>query len=135
MRNIRPERTVTVNVSDLLNKMKTNRIEHQHIYDEAMKGYRQKCVELLEKRLAEAREVNESGDGTVNLSFRLSEPVSYIEQYDTIIEMLEWSTEQTVELAMGEFNAWVRDRWDWQTSFLSSNSAYSETATRKLASF
>jgi hypothetical protein len=135
MRNIRPERTVTVNVSDLLNKMKTNRIEHQHIYDEAMTGYRRKCVEQLEKRLAQARKAEEEEGDPISLGFSLRQPVSYVEQYDTIIEMLEWSTEQTVELTMGEFNAWVRDRWDFQKSFLESNSAYSMSATRKLADF
>lgn len=133
MRNIRPERTVTVNVQNLLDKMRTNRVEHQEIYTEAMAGYRTECVALLRKRLDQAESVAESGDGTVSLGFSLRKPTSHVEEYDTIIEMLEWTTEATVELAMGEFNAWVRDRWDWQRTFLESNSMYSASATMKLS--
>jgi len=102
--------------------------EHILIYAEAMIGFKAECVRLLEERLSKARL------GKVDLTFRLLEPTSYVEQYDTIIEMLEWTTETTIEVSMGEFNAWVRDRWDWQSSFLTSSSDYSATAMIKSAS-
>lgn len=128
MRNIRPDRTVVVNVRELLSKMRDNREEHQRIYLEALEGYKHKCISMLESRLKEAK----STDGIVSMGFRIEKPVSYVEQYDTVIEMLEWTTEATIEVTMEEFNAWVRDRWDWQRGFLTSNSLYSSSATLKM---
>ena len=85
-----------------------------------------------DKRLT-IKELKEAQEGNVNLYFNLVEPQSYVEQYDMIIEMLEWNTDATIELGMGEFNAWVRDRWDWQGAFLDGNMIYSTMATAKRA--
>jgi len=127
MRNVITDRVVQVDVLKLLETMKSNRAEHKLIFEEAVRGYKIACVTELESRL----ELVEKSDDLVSLGFDLRMPVSYVSQYDMIIEMLEWTTERTIEVGMGEFNAWVRDQWDWQVHFLTSNSGYSTMASAK----
>jgi len=55
--------------------------------------------------------------------------VDYTSSYDTAIQMLEWSKDDTIEMASSEFRKLVEDEWDWTDAFLLSNSAYSAAAS------
>lgn len=81
---------------------------------------------VLAARLKDAR------DGKlVSLSFELYPPAEHLDEYDTVIEMLEMDQEILVELialTAQEFRQFVMDEWDWTDSFLSSNVGYSVSA-------
>lgn len=52
------------------------------------------------------------------------EPVSYEENYDRVIAMLEWSTDETIDLDQNEFEQYVRDNWLWKQAFNITASLY-----------
>lgn len=107
----------------LLGTLRENAQRHAAIVAEAREGYRRKALEALTERRDRLR-----GGETVDLMFHLRPPVDHCEVYANAIAMLEWGTEEHVELEADEFRQLVRDEWDWSDDFLSSNSAYSATA-------
>lgn len=114
---------VRVNKSEILDVLKKNRETHRKIFLEALTGYRETAIKLLEEKLALAR----SGK-RIELSFRLTQPMDQTSDYDRAIRMLEMSINQDIELSEHDFENYVMDNWDWKRQFLSSNSAYSSTA-------
>ena len=119
---------VKIKKADLLKVLKENRAAHRKIFEEALVGYKKKVIELLDKKLQEAR----TGI-RVRMVFNLIEPQDQTKDYDRAIRMLEMSIEKVIELSEQDFKAYVMDDWSWKFQFLSSNSAYSSTATAMLA--
>jgi hypothetical protein len=128
MRNSNIRMTTRVEKARLLETLRTNLGRHKQIVQEARDGYVKKAREALEERLEQLR----TGK-LVSLTFHLSPPADYSEVYQNSIAMLEWNTDETVELEADEFRQLVRDEWDWMGSFLSGNSGYSATAARLAA--
>jgi hypothetical protein len=123
MNNI--QMTTTVVRKDLLAKLKENLSRHAQIVKEAREGYVQQARKALEARLRDILEGK-----CVALTFLLDPPADYTEVYKNSIEMLEWNTQDQVVLEADEFRQLVRDEWDWMSTFLASNKAYSVSATR-----
>ena len=110
----------------VLEKLRENREEHKKIFEESVEGYIQEAGEWLEKRFDEIR------DGkTPNMQWLASPPESHEDAYNTIINMLEETVEDYIELNGDEFRSYMRDEWDWQARFLASNSVYSAAAATK----
>lgn len=107
----------------LLATLRDNLSRHKAIVQEAREGYVQRARQALERRLEMVRR----GE-VVSLTFTLTPPADYTEVYVNSIEMLEWNTEEYVELAADEFRQLVRDEWEWRDSFLHSNATYSKRA-------
>lgn len=108
---------------DLLRKLRENRANHATIVAEARKGYIEKASVELSRRLDQLREGK-----IVSLDFRLVPPQDYTSAYDTIIQMLEWSTENEIELSASEFRMFVEDEWSWIDEFLSVSNSYSSSS-------
>lgn len=106
-------------VSELSKKLKENRTKHIKEYKEALEGYKTKVEKKLEKMLSDHRKGKD-----VDLYIKLEKPRSYEKDYDRIIEVLEWTTAETVKLTLSEFDKYVRDNWSWTESFKLSNSNY-----------
>lgn len=115
--------TMNFKVEEILTSLKKNREEHAKIVGEAVKGYREKLRAELTSKLSEL----DSGKlpGTHS---NLSKPQSYLTEYDSAIEMLSMTTDETLELDQSAFQCYVQNKWSWMSGFLSSNSAYSGTA-------
>lgn len=115
-------------VTDLLEKLKSNRDQHTVEAAEARSGYYDKAVSELEKLLDKAEKICAAGNGTkavstyVNLTF----PEDHTRDYDRIIDVLEMTNAETVRLTLGEFDKYVRDNWEWMESFKTSSSYYSK---------
>lgn len=115
-------------VAELLTKLKTNLEEHKTIFIEAQEGYKKAFETELKKKLSKLVEGDIPSPGS-----RLSIPHSYAKDYEDAIEMLTFTSDAEVTLDQSLFNAYVLDEWDWQTNFLTSNSSYSVSATRKMS--
>ena len=111
------------NKSFVVEKLKENRAEHVKIVKEAQKGYREKAIEIYKEKLKLLE-----GGKSVDANTYIQIPVSHIDDFDRTIEMLEMSVEDVVSLDQGQYQQYVRNRWNWQGQFLASNSAYSVTA-------
>jgi len=119
--------TTKVPRQKLLETLRSNLSRHASIVQEARNGYITKARVALERRLEQLRK----GE-MVSLQFTLTPPTDYTEVYKSAISMLEWNTDETIELQADEFRQLVEDEWDWTNSFLSSNMGYSQRATNWL---
>ena len=114
---------VTVKVEDLIKTLQTNGERHATTFEKALEGYKAKCLELLEDRIAQLR----AGKTPDMISIRLMEPEDHTEDYDTAIQMLDRHQEKTITLTQREFRNFVEDKWDWTDQWTLSNSQYLES--------
>lgn len=112
-------RSVKISASKLLNILVENRDKHVKDFNEATEGYRIDAIAALEKVLQEAKDGKE-----IQHYISVVKPTSYKESYDTVIRMLELSSENEVELTMQEFSQYVEDKWQWKQAFAETASFY-----------
>lgn len=115
--------SVNVNVAKLLGIVQENRAKHKSIYDEAVIQYRLAFIRNLEDKIVNAKAGRE-------ISHRIDLPVpeQHLEAYDTLINMLSLTEDESVVLDQGEFEQYVEDNWGWQRSFFANTSSYSNKA-------
>ena len=115
--------TTRINVEELLVILKKNRSNHKKIFLEAVRGYKREMIKYLRKMLKDVR-----AGKSVHHHITLSTPCNMTSEYDTVIRMLEMHSDETIELTMETFMAYVEDKWGWKRDFLMSNAGYSQTA-------
>jgi hypothetical protein len=118
---------VTVNKAELLEKIKANREQHRAIFEEAVEGYREAAIKVLN----EATERLLSGK-VIQVYFGLNKPKDHTGDYDNVIAMLEMHTDATLRIGQKEFAQYVRDDWEWKRHFLGTTAQYSSTARAQL---
>jgi hypothetical protein len=111
--------TLTYQVSDLQECIEANRVAHQKAYREAMSGFREQAVSELYRRVTDIQH-----EKTTSLEFNLPAPQSHEGDYDTVLTMLEMTTETEIELTEHDFRRYVMDQWDWSANFLRVCSGY-----------
>jgi hypothetical protein len=115
--------SIRVNKAELITTMKANRAEHRKIVDEAIEGYREQALALLEKHITQIK------DGKVaRVYVVLPEIEDHTKDYDRVIGMLEMSLDTEVELDEHDYSQYIMDDWAWKRQFLTSNSSYSASA-------
>jgi hypothetical protein len=126
---------------EVIEILRENRAEHQKIYDEAIEGYRKKLVEALDKAIKMIEEKRDEleekrlpkphlKDWPLN---GLNVPGNSLNEYDTVLEMLQLTPDETIVLDQDQYNCYMKDNWHWMKDFLMSNSAYSSSAVMKLS--
>lgn len=121
------EMFVKAEKESVLKTLIENRATHAEIVKEARKGFVEKARTALKQRLDQL----ESGK-IVELTFNLYPPQDQTKVYDTAIKMLQMHTDATIELSSDQVRSLVMDEWDWTGAFLTTNSAYSDTARKRL---
>jgi uncharacterized protein YbjQ (UPF0145 family) len=119
--------TVTVGVSQLLDKLKENREVHVETHNKACEAFRETAYKKLRSRAEQIK----SG-ATVNMTFTYHAPKSHVEEYDDVIGMLEFSlatageahANPTVELDKQQYRNYVEDKWTWTHDWGVSVSGY-----------
>lgn len=117
------EMSTKVKKEELLEILKKNRANHRKIFEEALEGYKKKMIALLLKMLKDVRKGKR-----VSHMISMPLPQNMTAEYDTVIRMLEMSTDNEVKLSAKDFQCFVEDRWEWRDNFIHSNAAYSMTA-------
>lgn len=120
---------VTVDKLALLEAIRENRSKHRAIFEEAVAGYKDKALELLNGHIESVK----SGRMTV-IAVHLPVPEDHTKDYDRAIKMIEMSVGETIVLSELDFQNYVMDDWRWKQQFLTSNSHYSELAGAALRS-
>ena len=111
-------RTIKVKKSDLIEKIKENKLNHINAYNKAVVAYKAEALKQL-------KELNkEANNGKLNLSLNLISPINNSENYDKIIEMFNWEVDDIVELEQREFIEYVQDETDFAIRAKSLNSTY-----------
>lgn len=121
MLNVRIE--VVCETTTILQKVMQNREKHAGIVAEAREGFLKKAKEVLEAEMGKLKEGK-----LKTLSVQLQPPADHTSEYDTVIQMLQLHTEDTITLDADGVRMFVEDKWDWTEAFLGSNAHYSGTA-------
>lgn len=115
--------TITVSKDALLAALKENRAKHGEAFKKAKEGYIKVTTQQLEdyvRRLAD-------GD-LLEHRFINAPPEDHTGDYDDAIDMMEWSTDDAIELSQSQFVQYVKDDWGWKNSWVASNTMYVEAA-------
>lgn len=115
---------VTVDKTRLLDILRRNRSKHIEMYEEAVAGFVDKATERLTFEIERAAKDR----GRKSIHFRMEAPTNHSSEYDTVINMLELHTEDTVTLHADEVRMLVEDEWAWMRNWLTSNSRYSASS-------
>lgn len=112
--------TCNMEVSRLIEILRENRTKHIDVHERALAGWRKRVsqeIETLRTKLT-------SGDLNMSVSISLPRPESYTDAYDTVIRMLEDTTDETIRLESAAYRQLVQDQWEWSTGFITTSRAY-----------
>ena len=96
--------TIKVDKQELIKKLQKNRKKHRAMFLRAQEVYREKMITELDRALDEAK-----NGGLIRRSFSLPVPEDHTEDFDTVIQMLEWDQGKRVELSQSEFRTYVEN--------------------------
>lgn len=122
MMNIR-QRSVNVNRVELLAKLRQNLELHRAEYAQALSEFQERLLGDL--RLA-AKKVAKIDDPMKLQNFRFSVPFpqNHENDYVEVIEMLEMSVDENINLDSDSFKAYIKNEWHWKGQFDLSKTAY-----------
>lgn len=123
------DQRITVSRIDLINALKNSLSEHKISYSEALEDYKNSVEAYLEAALSRVS----TGDFS-DVVLKLTPPVNHEDQYVEILEMMEASTDETITLDKGSFNAYYRNVWPWTSQFSASAVAYKSALSAHLSS-
>lgn len=123
MMNIR-QRSVNVDRKELLAALKKNLEIHRKDYEEALVECKDRLVKDLAAALEKAQGVKDPRK-LRNWSFRFQFPQSHVRDYEDVIEMLEMSVDEIINLDQESFKAYIKNEWSWSAGFALTKSMYS----------
>jgi hypothetical protein len=85
----------------------------------AQEGYRIDVVEELDRMLKDARDGKK-----IQRALSMAEPQDHTKDYDRVIDMLEMSQDEIIEIEAHEFDQYVRDNWAWKAHADALNTMY-----------
>lgn len=112
---------VTVNKVTLLDTIKANRDTHIAEYMQAASGYRVQLLGVLSGLLAA---LHDGSDVSLREAVMLAKPVNHVEDYNSIIKMLEMSVGDTATLSEDQFERYVMDDWNWKAQHRDISASY-----------
>lgn len=121
MMNVR-QRSVNVSRVELLAALKANLEIHKAQYIEAVNDFKERLVKDLV--LAKKKVEKTNAEDLKTFKFNFSFPSSHEQEFIDIIEMLEVSTDDTINLDHESFKAYFKNQWSWSNSFASTLTQY-----------
>jgi hypothetical protein len=120
--------TIKVSKTELLETLTKNKAKHIQEYKEAMDGYFAEAKKALRNLMKTCNKQEEFDFGELT---HLDIPVSHENDYETVIQMLNWDTTDTIELSRDEFTKYVMDSWLWKDTFSATISNYSSAKLQR----
>lgn len=115
--------SVNVSRKDLLAKLLENREIHRKDYAEAVIGYKIKLLQDLKDKLAEVG--NSTPESIVKISsVSFNRPANYEGEYDEIIDMMEVSVDEVINLDASSFKSYFKNEWSWSNGFNAAATLY-----------
>lgn len=122
---------VKIDRARLLARVQDNREKHRVEADDARRGYYEQLVEKAARIRREASmHLDDPGLPLKNFEINLIAPTSHLADYDTVIDMLDMSSEDVIEISQDEFRRYVRDEWPWKSMWSSNSQFYSNGSAR-----
>jgi len=105
--------------TEILEKIKRNLEGHATLYKNALEGYRKAAEKEILKMLEDVK-----NGKSIRRFLSLDEPINHTDDYKRVIEMLEMSDAESIQLSMEEFERYIRDKWEWSERTYTTNSQY-----------
>jgi len=102
---------IKVTTKDLIDKVRKNREQHALDFTKAEKGFIMDCEVKLKAAMKEVKR------GDVPDTIRFEQPTCHTDDYDAILDMLEMSVDEELEITYEQFQRYARDKWDWSANF------------------
>ena len=115
---------IMVSKKQLLKTLKNNRTNHKRIFEDAMIGFRKAVVKELTTALKQAK-----NGGKLILKVNLIHPISFEEDYNKAIGLLELCVSETVDIDEIDYRNYILDDWGWKSTFSSASSSYSSVSS------
>jgi hypothetical protein len=120
---------ITVPRQKLIATISGNRERHIRAHDKAVKGWRSKQIETVQRASVKAMR-NARAGRQVSLVVSLPKPSSYVKQYDRVLGMLRMDTSPTIKLTAQDYDRFVKDEWEWSNEFANSTIGYIKKKVR-----
>ncbi len=117
------KKVITVLKTDLLVKLKANKIAHEIDYAQAIDGYKIKLQGDLSTMLIAIGKVGALDVPNIPV-VKFDPPQDRTKDYERAIMMIDMSATETIELDEETFNNYVMNEWSWSYSFNNSVSVY-----------
>jgi len=117
----------TIKKEALLSILRKNRDLHRGVFEEAMNGFQQRALDVLEAELARRR----GGGKARELRVLLNAPEDHTRDYDRVITMVDLDVREEITLSESEAAQYVMDDWHWKGAWLKMSSRYAAEATQK----
>jgi len=114
-------KSLKYNKAKIMERLEENKKNHRAKVEKAWEVYQQRVTEELAARLDDAKNNKPVDPGFLHF---LPVPQDFTEEYDRVIDQLETTVDEIVELSDQEFRQYLRDEWGWQHQFEASTSAY-----------
>jgi hypothetical protein len=119
METLRGLKSVRVSKGFLLEKLETNKVEHEKAYYQILDARQDKVVEVLKEELKKAK-----ADRTYQPTLYVPLPENHVKDYERAITILNASLDKEFELTSSEFDQYVNDDWQWKTTFMTTSGCY-----------
>ncbi len=119
----------SVNVSRiaLLEQLKKNLAIHKTDYIEALAGYKVKLIADLKATLTKVE--SSTPEQVLNVSaVAFSRPISHEDDYNEIIDMMEVSVDEVINLDASSFKSYFKNEWSWSGGFNTQATMYKSAA-------
>lgn len=111
--------SINVNRLELIKVMKANKEKHVAEYNVAAEAYQGLMIKKLQETIRNIKK------GKIKeLNVRLAKPVSQEDAYQDVIDVLEVSVDENIQLDKQSFQAFYQDKWIWSESFKLMASSY-----------
>ena len=104
-----------------LSKLNENKQNHIDTYQETVDGWEKK----LEEYTVELNTWAKNGGKSEDRPKEPPKPKDYTEEYDGLIQKIEYHQLDTVEVEEYEFDQIINDKFNWSNGFLATNAMYS----------
>lgn len=99
--------------------VRSNRNTHRAMFDEAMEGYENHSIELLQQHIERIKKGKRE-----RISVALPVPEDHTDDYDRVLSILEHDIRLEVELDARSFDQYIRDNWSWKREFIETAGTY-----------
>jgi hypothetical protein len=110
---------ITVNKTDLLTILTRNRDKHRTVFEDSLKGYKQRMIDILQD---EIRQLERGRIPDIRILY--SRPEDHTRDYNRVIGMLEMDKNPEFTLDETTYRQYVDDDWSWKRQWAKMSNTY-----------
>lgn len=113
--------TITVDKALLREKVEVNRALHRETFIEAMGIFSERYVATVQTYLDDAK-----NGLRYQLVIQLPMPEDHTKDYDRVLEMIDMSVGDTMDLEEDDVASYIQDDWGWKRAWMTNTASYTQ---------